>query len=387
MSQTIITARVYDQAVQLANLPLVASGSQGVLQIRCEFDSSWSGYGKAAVFYKDEKQVYHVPLVNDLATVPHEVLDEEGRFFFGIMGTANNTRTTEVIRINVAQGALTVSTAIPEEPTPHIYQQLLAAYGVAESRLDEVVAMRGEVANTHTLSDEYISGTIKSNGAAAYIHFDITKMSLKAGGYHYSDYCILPALAPLGPVYLESSNPDINVTIEETRSDGWARILIENVGNSALTTDMTTTVEAYYPLTSLYLAELADLRVGIDGATYNTVGEMVRAWFRQLNDDVQALKRGGTSGAGTSVSIGEVTLYASKWVGSYSPYAQVVQIYGVTANSQVDLKPSVQQMSAFRQKDLAFVVENDGGVVTVYAIGQKPTNDYTMQVSITEVTV
>lgn len=276
MSQTIITARVYDQAVQLANLPLVASGSQGVLQIRCEFDSSWSGYGKAAVFYKDESQVYHVPLVDDLATVPHEVLAEDGRFFFGIMGTADNTRTTEVVRINVVKGALAVSTAIPEEPTPHIYQQLLAAYGVAESRLDEMVAMRGEAANTHNLSAEYIRGTIKTNGAAAYIRFDISQLSLGAGGYHYTDYCILPALAPLGPVFLDSSNPDINVTIEDTRSEGWARILIENVGNTMLTVDETIFVSAYYPLDSLYVSELADARVGYDSTNYATVGEAIR---------------------------------------------------------------------------------------------------------------
>ena len=39
----------------------------------------------------------------------------------------------------------------------------------------------------------------------------------------------------------------------------------------------------------------------------------------------------------------------------------------------------------FHDKDLAFVTENEDGVVTVYSIGDKPTNDYTIQVSITEV--
>ena len=53
--------------------------------------------------------------------------------------------------------------------------------------------------------------------------------------------------------------------------------------------------------------------------------------------------------------------------------------------SKVDLLPSVEQLAIFHNKDVAFVTENEDGVVTVYAIGDKPTSDYTMQVSITEV--
>lgn len=83
--------------------------------------------------------------------------------------------------------------------------------------------------------------------------------------------------------------------------------------------------------------------------------------------------------------IGEVTLLASAWVGDTYPYSQVVDIPGVTENSQVDLTPSVEQLAIFHQKSLGFVAENDDGVVTVYAIGDKPQNDYTMQVTITEV--
>lgn len=85
--------------------------------------------------------------------------------------------------------------------------------------------------------------------------------------------------------------------------------------------------------------------------------------------------------------IGEVTLLASKWVGSDHLYSQVVNIEGITENSQVDLTPSVEQLVVFYEKDLTFVTENDAGTLTVYAIGQKPTNDYTVQVTITEVIV
>ena len=90
---------------------------------------------------------------------------------------------------------------------------------------------------------------------------------------------------------------------------------------------------------------------------------------------------------GTAPKIGYVVLPASAWIGSDNRWAQVVTIDGVTKRSQVDLTPSVEQLLIFYEKDLTFVTENDDGIVTVYAIGQKPENDYTIQVTITEVTV
>ena len=89
----------------------------------------------------------------------------------------------------------------------------------------------------------------------------------------------------------------------------------------------------------------------------------------------------------SNVRIANVDLISSNWVGDCSPYSQVVEIDGITEYSQVDLTPSIEQLVVFHNKDLGFVTENEDGVVTVYAIGQKPENDYTIQVTITEVNV
>lgn len=88
-----------------------------------------------------------------------------------------------------------------------------------------------------------------------------------------------------------------------------------------------------------------------------------------------------------SIRVANIDLLAANWVGDKSPYSQVVAIDGVTECSQVDLTPSIEQLVVFYEKDLGFVTENEDGVVTVYAIGQKPENDYTIQVTITEVSV
>lgn len=93
---------------------------------------------------------------------------------------------------------------------------------------------------------------------------------------------------------------------------------------------------------------------------------------------------------GSKATIGVVDLLADKWVGSGNLYSQVVTIHEVPkdfdfTDCQVDLTPSVEQLVVFYEKDLTFVTENEDGEVTVYVIGQKPTNDYTIQVTITEV--
>lgn len=70
-------------------------------------------------------------------------------------------------------------------------------------------------------------------------------------------------------------------------------------------------------------------------------------------------------------------------------YGQTLNVNNavITERSKVDMQITSEQMVVFYQKGIAFVTENDEGVVTVYCVGKIPENDYTIPVVITEVAV
>lgn len=85
-----------------------------------------------------------------------------------------------------------------------------------------------------------------------------------------------------------------------------------------------------------------------------------------------------------------VTIYADKWVQEDDKrwYQEVIVTNGtITSRSKVDLQPSSEQLRIFHEKDLAFVTENEDGVVSVYCVGQVPENDYTIQATVMEVAI
>lgn len=94
---------------------------------------------------------------------------------------------------------------------------------------------------------------------------------------------------------------------------------------------------------------------------------------------------GTTYNVAPVVPASSVTLLAGAWVGDGDSYSQVVELPGVTPNTKVDLQPTADQLAEFYYKVLAFVAENDGGVVRVYAVGDKPKGDHTIQTTLTEV--
>lgn len=129
----------------------------------------------------------------------------------------------------------------------------------------------------------------------------------------------------------------------------------------------------------LYIAE------GLECETIesNIYPDVITAMFARIT----ALEENQGTGGGSAVVKKQVTLLGSAWLGEADHYTQVVEINGVTPTSKVDLQPNEEQHEIFADKKLLFFAVNDGGVVTVHLIGQKPENDYTIQCTLTEVTV
>lgn len=96
-----------------------------------------------------------------------------------------------------------------------------------------------------------------------------------------------------------------------------------------------------------------------------------------------------------------VTIYPDKWLavnadGDFvketdgiltNRYIQYVAVNNatITPNSKVDLQAKPEDLAVFHDKDLAFTAINAGGQVRVCVIGQKPTNTYTFNATVTEV--
>ena len=122
---TNINVQCTDQRLRITDQPLIASGGVNEDVVNFTFDSSWDGFTKTAVFYQTEDAVYHMLVVNDSCSIPHEVLAEPGYLLFGVFGVNGDViKTSEVLKYKIERGAITTATLIPD-PTPDIYQQIL----------------------------------------------------------------------------------------------------------------------------------------------------------------------------------------------------------------------------------------------------------------------
>lgn len=393
--KSVYQVSVVEQRLAMQQIPRLASGAVGTVGFAFTgLDSgNWAGRTCTAVFWRNEKKVHHVLTREGLggqsgelkiwvAVAPAEVMAEEGAFWLGLMGTAEDGTVlpTEAIRLNVFQGAITTPTADPAEPTPDIYAQLLQGYAFTKARLSEVIAMRGGSGETviEMSGDDYVqNGTIRLNGASAVVTFEIDELALDAYGEHSTDECIQPAQAPLFPegldsipIYCDSASFDVSI---KKGAEGWSYIKIINK-DSDIAHAYGTKCWGFFPLASVTVPELVDARVDSTGKAWPTLGDHLRELFAQLSR---------TGGAGR---IAHIDLQAKDWkTEAESLYSQVVSIEGATQYSKIDLNPSVEQLAIFHVKDISLVAENEDGVVTVYCVGQKPTADYQMQITITEV--
>lgn len=115
-----------------------------------------------------------------------------------------------------------------------------------------------------------------------------------------------------------------------------------------------------------------------DGYAYFCVDD--GSFHIDCTDANGALKRKQITVSKTST----ISLPASGWTAATNVYSQVVSVAGATANSKVDIYPTPEQLIELQSAGIALVAVNENGVVTVYALNNKPTSDYSIQVTLTE---
>lgn len=106
-------------------------------------------------------------------------------------------------------------------------------------------------------------------------------------------------------------------------------------------------------------------------------------------NDVETLYRAPLAGVrGAQVKVGTITLSPTLWAGYSSPYSQIVTVTGasVTGDTKVDLQPDNETLTYLETIGVfSLYIQNDGGTLTAYAEGAKPTRSLTIQVTLTEV--
>lgn len=253
-----------------------------------------------------------------------------------------------------------------------------------------------------------------TDGGVPYVINDgcLAKISIKRPtGTYIEEFCAIRNNATVEYPFRQNENTcavegihDCDVTLygpdgAKVGGPRFTMVVSERVVNSDdinITDENRTAIDAI-------IAEEASRRIAEDGRVQAEIERAANEETRKFNEEARQTneeERKAIFDKGVDVfekaiarldsatsKVTNVVLPAGAWDGTESPYYQVVTIEGVTEHSKVDLQPSVEQLDTFQDEDLAFVAVNEGGVITVYAIGDKPTNDYIIQATITEVII
>lgn len=165
MSNILVT--VDEQNLHITDAPKIAAQGVNENYVIFTFDVSWSGFGKVALFYReeDEETVYESVIDGTgKALVPHEVTDQDGKICFGIAGIKGDViYTSEILKYKIVKGLYTAGQET-EPPTPGIYEQMLAVVSSMADLLDNTPYLYydgddGVELPIHTINDSVTSAS------------------------------------------------------------------------------------------------------------------------------------------------------------------------------------------------------------------------------------
>ena len=140
---TVIYATISDLVLAATRLPRVSCNNQNSVKLHVDFDTTWNGYAKSAVFStSNDHTVYEVILsANGECLVPAEVLIEEATLYIGVRGVktaSNEVKSSTLVKYKVLPGTPSM---VIGDPTPNVYNQLLTALSLERARVDNITKL------------------------------------------------------------------------------------------------------------------------------------------------------------------------------------------------------------------------------------------------------
>lgn len=121
--------------------PIISSGDVGTVRVEYTPDSFWEGFILSGTFQREDKpdKVYEQPLSAGACVIPWESVQQDGVIYIGLRGVdaTGRVKTAAPVRYRVEKGSAG-GTDTAADPTPNIYQQLLAAATHAEEMAQSV---------------------------------------------------------------------------------------------------------------------------------------------------------------------------------------------------------------------------------------------------------
>lgn len=156
---TIIKLKTVDQRLTVVQQPVLASGDVGSVRVEFALDSYWDGYAPSGTFYRGDQteDVYELPLSEGACVIPWEVLQADGILYIGLRGVDGTglIKTAAPVRYRIEKGSPSGDNTT-REPTPDVYQQILAtaanAEAIAQSVRDDADAGNFDAASAYDLA-------------------------------------------------------------------------------------------------------------------------------------------------------------------------------------------------------------------------------------------
>lgn len=285
------------------------------------------------------------------------------------------------------------------EYSEKLIRMVMSAFGGCAGMNRRIVPLQLIAAGWETIGDNLHSQVVTIDGVNAYhkINLDLSPEQLlknknfllttKNDGGVVTVYAI--GRKPQADLSIQATvtgtGSTLPVTTVDLRADAW-----ETIGEKLHSQDAFPEWVNSYSQIDLDLSVdqlLSFQSQGFFVTTYNDNGRVTAiAIGNKPQEDlsVQAV----ITGTGANLPVTSVQLSADGWkTVDKKLHSQEVAISGVTPYSKVNLELNEEQLAHFLEQNLAMLTRNTGGVVTVYAVGSKPAQDYTIQATIQEVRV